>query len=231
MDDYCSKLTAFGKGLLEDVAAKLSQLSANHDLEVVAARTLEDQKIATLEDAKKEFGVNLGLTVSLEQSNDLVRASYSLTDAKSGKNLAGNSITAPVSDLFTIEDRLANGAAAVLQLPLRSEEKQVLGAHSTSLPEAYQYFVQGRGYLMDPRKPENLTSAEIVFKQALKIDPNFGEADAGLGQAYWLRYQLGKQKQWIAPAQQACTKAIDLANAGAEGHMCLGLLQTVQANT
>jgi tetratricopeptide (TPR) repeat protein len=219
------KLTAFGKGLLEDVAAKLSQLSANHDLEVVPARTLEDKKIATLEDAKKEFGVNLGLTVSLEQSNDLVRASYSLTDAKSGKNLAGDSITAPVSDLFTIEDKLANGAASALQLPLRSEEKQALGAHATTQPEAFQYFVQGRGYLLNPRNPENLTSAEIVFKQALKIDPNFGEASAGLGQVYWLRYQLGKQKQWIAPAQQACTKAIDLGNAGAEGHMCLGLLQ------
>jgi tetratricopeptide (TPR) repeat protein len=35
---------------------------------------------------------------------------------------------------------------------------------------------------------------------------------------------LSKQKQWIAPAQQACTKAVDLGNAGAEGHMCLGLL-------
>jgi tetratricopeptide (TPR) repeat protein len=219
------KMTAFGKGLLEDVAAKLSQLSANHDLEVVPARTLEEKKVATLTDAKKEFGVNLGLTVSLEQANDLFRASYSLTDARSGKNLAGAQITAPVSDLFTIEDQIANGVAAALQMSLRSEEKQALGAHSTTLPEAYQYFVQGRGYLQDSRKPENLTSAEIVFKQALKVDPNFGQAEAGLGQSYWLKYQLSKQKQWIAPAQQACTKALDLGNAGAEGHMCLGLLE------
>ena len=219
------KMTAFGKGLLEDVAAKLSQLSANHDLEVVPARTLEDKKVATLADANKEFGANLGLTVSLEQANDLYRASYSLTDAKSGKNLAGAQITAPVSDLFTIEDQIANGVAEALQISLRSDEKQVLGAHSTSRPEAYQYFVQGRGYLQDSRKPENLTSAEIVFKQALKIDPNFGQAEAGLGQTYWLKYQLGKQKQWIAPAQQACTKAVDLGNSGAEGHMCLGLLE------
>jgi tetratricopeptide (TPR) repeat protein len=219
------KMTAFGKGLLEDVAAKLSQLSANHDLEVVPARTLEDKKVATLTDAKKEFGVNLGLTVSLEQANDLFRASYSLTDARSGRNLAGAQITAPVSDLFTIEDQIANGVAAALQMSLRSEEKQALGAHSTTLPEAYQYFVQGRGYLQDSRKPENLTSAEIVFKQALKVDPNFGQAEAGLGQSYWLKYQLSKQKQWIAPAQQACTKALDLGNAGAEGHMCLGLLE------
>jgi serine/threonine-protein kinase len=219
------KLTAFGKGLLEDVAAKLSQLSANHDVEVVPARTLEDKKVATLADAKKEFGVNLGLAVSLQHADQIVRAAYSLTDAKSGKILAGDTVTAPVSDLFTIEDKLTNGVAAALQLPLRSEEKQALGAHSTTLPEAFQYFVQGRGYLQEPRKPENLTSAEIDFKQALKIDPNYGQAEAGLGEAYWLRYQFGKQKQWIAPAQQACTRAVDLGNAGAEGHLCLGLLE------
>ncbi len=219
------KLTAFGKGLLEDVAAKLSQLSANHDLEVVPARTLVDKSVTTLADAKKEFGVSLGLTVSLEQAGDLVRAAYSLTDAKSGKNLAGAQITAPVSDLFTIEDQMANGIASALQISLRSDEKQAFGAHSTSLPEAYEYYVQGRGYLQDPRKPENLTSAEIVFKQALKIDPNFGQAEAGLGETYWLKYQMGKQKQAIVPAQEACTKAVDLGNAGAEGHMCLGLLE------
>ncbi|HEX8812861.1 MAG TPA: protein kinase, partial [Terracidiphilus sp.] len=219
------KMTAFGKGLLENVAAKLSQLGANHDLEVVPARTLEDKKVTTLSDAKKEFGVSAGLTLSLEQAGDLVRAAYGLTDAKSGKNLAGAQITAPVSDLFTIEDQVANGVASALQISLRSEEKQALGAHSTRFPEAYQYFLQGLGYLQESRKPENLTSAEIVFKEALKIDPNFGQAEAGLGQTYWLRYQLGKQKQWIAPAQQACNKAIELGNAGAEGHVCLGLLE------
>ncbi|HEV2715535.1 MAG TPA: serine/threonine-protein kinase, partial [Terriglobales bacterium] len=200
------KITAFGKGLLENVTAKLSQLSANHDLEVVSARTLEDKKVATLAEAKKEFGVGLGLTLSLDKAGDLVRAAYSLTDAKSGKNLAGAQITAPVSDLFTIEDQVANGVAAALQISLRSDEKQAFGVHSTSQPEAYQYFVQGRGYLQDWRKPENLTSAEIVFEQALKVDPNFGQAEAGLGQTYWLKYQLSKQKQWIPPAQQACTK-------------------------
>ena len=194
-------------------------------VEIVPARTLEDKKVSTLADAHRELGVTLGLSVSLTQANDLLRASYSVTDVKSGKNLAGDTITGPVSDLFTIEDKLTNGVASALQLPLRGEEKQALGAHSTSFPEAYQYYVQGRGYLQDPRRAENLTSAEIVLKQALKIDPNFGQAQAALGQAYWLRYQMGgKQKQWITSARQACSKAVELGNAGAEGHMCLGLL-------
>ena len=224
------KMTAFGKGLLEDVAAKLSQLSASHDLEVVPARTLEDKKVTTLADATKEFGVNLGLTVSLEQANDLIRAAYSLTDAKTGKNLAGASITAPVSDLFSIEDQVANGVAAALQISLRTEEKQALVARATSQPEAFQYFVQGRGYLQDAFKPEAVTSAEILFKQALKVDPNYGQAEAGLGEALWHRYENTKQKQWIAPAQQACAKAIELGNAGSEGHMCLGLLENGTGN-
>lgn len=164
------KLTAFGKGLLEDVAAKLSQLSANHDLEVISPRALEDKKVATLADAKKEFGVNLGLAVSLKQDGDLVRASYNLIDTSTDKNLAGDSITAPVSDLFTIEDKLTSGIADALHINLRSEERQALGAHATTLPEAYQYFVQGIGYLQHSSEQESLTSAEIVFKQALKLD-------------------------------------------------------------
>ena len=166
-------MTAFGKGLLENVTAKLSQLSANHDLEVVPARTLEDKKVTTLADAKKEFGVSLGLTMSLEQAGDLVRAAYSLTDAKSGKNLAGAQITAPVSDLFTIEDQVANGVAAALQISLRSDEKQAFGAHFTSQPEAYQYFVQGRGYLQNWLQARELNQRGDCFQTSLEARSQF----------------------------------------------------------
>jgi len=219
------KLTVFGKGLLEDVAAKLSQLSANRDLEVISPRALEDKKVDTLADAKKEFGVNLGLEVSLKQDGDLVRAAYNLIDTSTGKNLAGDSITAPVSDLFTIEDKLTSGVADALYVSLRPEERQALGAHATTLPEAFQYFAQGLGYLQHSAERESLTSAEIVFRQALKLDPNYGPAEAGLGETYLYLYGMTKQKHWIEPAQEACAKAIESGNAGAEGHICLGTFE------
>ncbi len=217
-----TKLTVFGTGLLEDVAAKLSELSANHDLEVISPRALEDRKVTTLADAKKEFGVNLGLAVSLKQDGDLVRAAYSLIDTSTDKNLAGDSITAPVSDLFAIEDKLTSGVADALHISLRADERQALGAHATTMPAAFQYFVEGMGYLRQSSKPEALASAETVFKQALKLDSNYGPAQAGLGETYWYMYDTTKQKRWIAIAEQACTKAVALGNAGAEGHICLG---------
>jgi tetratricopeptide (TPR) repeat protein len=222
-----SKLTAFGKGLLDDVAAKLSQLGANHEIEIVPARTLEDKKVATLSDATKEFGVSLGLTVSLEQANDLVRARYNLTDAQTGKDVAGDTITAPVTDLFTIEDKLATGVANALKIPLRIEEQAALNEHATSLPEAFQYYVQGIGYLRyGHRDLDALSSAEMLLYKALKLDPNFGRAEAALGEVDWRRYELTKQKRWVAPAEEACNKAIELANSGVDGHMCLGLMET-----
>ena len=224
------KLAAFAKGLMEDVAAKLSQLSANHDLEVIPARTLEDKKITTLAGATKEFGANLGLAVSLRQDGQLLRATYSLIDSKTDKNVAADSVTAPVSDLFTIEDKLTGGVANALQINLRTEERQALGAHATIVPEAYQYFVQGLGYLQQNAQQETLTSAETMFRQALKLDPNYGPAQAGLGETYWYLYRLTKQKSWIDRAQQECSRAIDLGNAGAEGHLCLGSVEDGTGN-
>ncbi len=219
-----AKLTAFGNGLLDDVAAKLSQLGANHEIEVVPARTLVEDKVSSLEAARKEYGINLGLMVSLQQTGDLIRAAYNLTDASSGRNLAGDTITSPTSDLFAIEDKLATGVASALQIPLRTEEQAALNEHATTIPEAFQYYVQAIGYLRYGRRdPEALQSAEILLKQALKLDPHFGRAQAELGEAYWRRYDLTKQKRWAAPAEEACNKAIQLANAGAEGHLCLGM--------
>jgi tetratricopeptide (TPR) repeat protein len=184
---------------------------------------LDDKKVATLNDAVKEFGANLGLAVSLKQDGQLVRASYSLIDTKSDRNLAADSLTAPVSDMFAIEDKLTSSIANALHISLRTEEKQALGAHATTIPEAYQYFLEGQGYLQPQR--EALTSAETLFQQALKLDPNYGPAEAGLGQPYWSLYDLTKQEHWTDAAQKHCAKAIELGNAPRGGAHLPGTIQ------
>ncbi len=46
-----------------------------------------------------------------------------------------------------------------------------------------------------------------------------------LGETYWSLYDLTKQKNWIEAAQKHCAKAIELVNAGAESHTCLGTIE------
>jgi tetratricopeptide (TPR) repeat protein len=218
------KLQAFADGLVESVTGKLARLSENHPLGVITARQIQDRKITTPEQALQEFGATLGLTIALQSSGDLLRVNYSLLDSKSGKPVAGDSVTAPATDSFALEDKVAAGVARALQFELRPDERSTLATHGTSQPAAYDYYLQGRGYLRAAAKPENASSALIMFDQSLKLDPNYGLAMAGRGEAYWRRYEESKDKKWIASAAADCIKAVELGNAGAEGHLCLGLL-------
>jgi eukaryotic-like serine/threonine-protein kinase len=223
-----TKLATYGRGLAESLAQRLSDLSVNHDIAVLSARQLQDKKVATLTDAAREVGATSALELKLTRDGDLVHATYTISQPDKSSNqphvLASGTVTAPVSDMFSIENQLATATATALNIPLRTDEQRALAAHGTTFPEAYQYFLQGRGYLLEAFTPETIKSAQIMFNEALRIDPNYGAARAGLGVSWIDEYRLTHHPQSIVEARKACDQAIALGNAGAEGHMCLGTL-------
>ena len=220
------KLATFGRGLAESLAQRLSDLSVNHDISVLTASQLQDRKATTLADAAREVGATSALRIRLTRDGDLVHAAYTVSQpdksSTQSHTLTSGTVTAPVSDMFSIENQLATATATALNIPLRTEEQRALAAHGTTFPEAYQYFLQGRGYLLEAFTPETIKSAQIMFNEALRIDPNYGAAKAGLGQSFVYDYERTHHPQSIAEARKICDQAIALGNAGAEGHMCLG---------
>jgi serine/threonine protein kinase/tetratricopeptide (TPR) repeat protein len=221
-----AKLTAFGNGLVNTLTAKLAQLSENHPLQVVSVGELRQKSVTDLAQARQEFGADTGLHVALQRSGDLVRVTYSLTDAKNGKVVKAGATDAPVTDPFAIEDEVTKAVAAALGFSLRADETRELGFHGTSMPDAYNYYTQARGYLEDASKAASVDSAIILLGEALKVDPNYGRAEADLGSAYWAKYTASKDQGSIVKSRQACSKAIDLGNAGAAGHVCLGVIES-----
>ncbi len=218
------QLTALGQGLVETIAAKLGRLTEARSLQVIPARNMQDKGLTSLSEVQREFGANLGLAVSLEESANLTRVSYSVLDAQSGRALGSDSITVPTADVFAVEDEVAEGTVRALQLKLRPEEQSALKAHGTTRPAAHDHYLRARGYLVDYTKAENVENAIVMAREALKVDPNFGMARAALGEAYWRKYSITKQKQWTGLARSECDRAIKLGNAGAAGHVCLGLV-------
>jgi len=218
------KLTALGQGLVENLAAKLGQLTADRAFEVVQPRNLQEKNISTLADAARMFGANLGLTVNLASNGDLIKISYSIVNAPTSASVGGDAISVPASDFFSVEGTVADGTVRTLHLQLRPEEEVALKVHGTDRSEAYRYYLQARGYLLDRSKAENLDNAALMAAEALKLDPNFGMAKAALGESEWLRYSITRQQKWVAPAQTECRDAVKLGNAGAAGHLCLGLI-------
>jgi serine/threonine protein kinase/tetratricopeptide (TPR) repeat protein len=217
-------LTALGQGLVEAIATKLGRLTEARSLQVIPARQMQEKGLTSLAEVRRQFGANLGLAVTLEQSSDLTTVNYSLLDAKSGRALGSDSITVPTADVFSVEDNVAEGTAKWLQLKLLPEEQSGLRVHGTTQPVAYDHYLRARGYLVDYTRPENVENAIVMVRESLKLDPNFGMARATLGEAYWRKYSITKQKQWTGLARSECNSAVKLGNAGVAGHMCLGLV-------
>lgn len=218
------ELTAFAEGLSATVAGKLSTLSQNHDLDVIDTAQVVKAKASSPANALKELGANLTLELTVQQSGDMNRTTYKLANANDGKIVAEENLTAPRSDPFSLQDRVADGVVKALQIDLRPEERTALAIHGTTEPAAYDYFLQAKGYLPTNSRPENITNAIRVLDRALQLDPSYGKAFAVRGEAYWLNYKTTKQQHWVGLARKDCNQAVTLGNAGADGHLCLGLV-------
>jgi serine/threonine protein kinase/tetratricopeptide (TPR) repeat protein len=220
--DGDSETLAFDNGLVETLTSRLTQLGKNHPLEVVPASEIRARGVTNLQEAREQFGATMGLQLNVERSGQLVRVNYALVDTKLHRQLGGGTITAPASDPFSLEDKVADSIVKSLEIELQPQEEQVLTAHGTTQPTAYDYYLQGRGYLQEPQKSENLDSAITVFGHALEQDPRYALAVAGLGEAYWRHYELDKENHWASQAKASCEKAIAMDANQAESHACLG---------
>jgi tetratricopeptide (TPR) repeat protein/predicted Ser/Thr protein kinase len=219
-----AETSAFSKGLTETLNARFTQLTEWHPLQVVPAGEMWAQDVRTVEQARREFGVNLVLTGSVQQAAGMIRITYALIDAATRRQLRADIITAGAGDPFAAEDQVVASVLNNLEIELQPRERSALAAHGTQQPAAYDFYLRGRGYLQDYHKPENIESAIAAFKHALEKDPQYPLAYAGLGEAYWYNYQLAKEPQWVRQALAACERAVALDARLSSGHTCLGVV-------
>jgi serine/threonine-protein kinase len=228
--DGDAQTAAFGAGLTETLTAKLTQLTGDPSLQVVPATEIRGKHVSTVDDARKEFGVNLVLEGSLHKSGQQVRVNYTLVDARTRRQLRAESLTFAAMDSFAAEDAVVNGAIRMLELEIQGRQRKALETHGTQLAGAYDYYLQGRGYLQNYDREENLDSAVQVFERALAIDPGYALAYAGLGDAYWKKYRSNKEPSWIEKSRAACQQASRLDSKLSSAHTCLGTLSAGTGN-
>ena len=215
---------AFADGLSDVLSAKLTQLTERPEFQVVPVSEVRAKHVATAADARKEFGVNLVIEGTWQQAAGTVHVVPVLIDAATSRQLRANEFIAAASDPIGLESLVAAGVLRMLEIELQPAERQSFTNQGTTAPDAYAYYLRGRGYLEEFQKPESLESAITVLGLALAQDPHYGLAYAGLGEAYWRKYEHTEDTQWIAKARAACDKATESGNAGAAGNDCLGLI-------
>jgi serine/threonine protein kinase/tetratricopeptide (TPR) repeat protein/TolB-like protein len=216
----------FAAGLTATLTAALTQLTTISSLQVAPASDVSTRHINNAEDARRYLGANLVVTGTTEHQGDTLRVSWNVVDTATSKQLRTDTISVKMSELPAVENRTIEGVLKTLELDVKPINREALTLHDTRVPAAKDSYLRARGYLQEYDKPENIAHAISLFEEARKIDPGYSAAYAGLGEAYWRKYQKTQQTEWIDSAQKACQKALTSNEKLAAAHGCLATVNS-----
>lgn len=216
---------AFCDGLVETLTSKLSQLEQFHgSLWVVPTSEMKRYNITSPGEAHQSFGVNLAVTGSLQILEDILRLTLNLVDADNLRQINSSVIDVNESELSKLQDYSVVKLLEMLKLELNPKVKKVIQEGATTVPGAYDFYVQGRGYLLRHENDENIDFAIRLFQKAIEQDSLYALAHAALGESFWRKYKILKDITYVEKAHKACEKALELNDQLAPVNVTMGTI-------
>jgi serine/threonine protein kinase/tetratricopeptide (TPR) repeat protein len=162
----------------------------------------------------KALDVHAVLRGRVIQRGDELSVSVALEDAREDRHLWGEQYTRKIADLLLLQQEIARDVSEKLRLKLSGDQKR--------RQEAYQLYLKGRN-AWRKRTPQDIQEGLGYFEQAIKEDPSYAPAHAGLADCYnMLAYYSVLQGQEAYPkARDAAMKALSLDQGLAEAHAAL----------
>jgi len=213
-------------GLGELLTDRLRQLEPLREtLRVVAAQEIVREKVRSPREARSAFGATLALAGKLVSVGQRLRVEARLVDAETADLLAALDVDAARGDEQELERKLVARVAEALQLEGGAAGGKGAALGPLAAPGAYEFYLQGRGYLQRHNRVESLESAVSVFERALERDPGYALAWAGKAEAQLRRYRRGRDPRLLDEARSAALRAQELGESLAPVHFTLGLIR------
>lgn len=222
---------AFCDGVAETLSSSLTRLEQfQSSLRVVPASEVRQEKLASARDARRVFGVNLVVSGSVQRQQDRVLVTVNLIDSRSLRQLGAETGSFGSSDLPELQDWAIAHVARMLEVTVRPETMSALAAARPRSAEAYQFYLQGRGYLARYYAPEDLAQAEASFRQAVQADDRYALAYAGLAETLWRVSRESNDPEGLDQAELNCRRALELDGELVQAHIMLGQIQNTRGN-
>ena len=220
-DDY------LGTGMTDTLIAKLSNLrliSVRPTSSVImyAGRSQDALSIG------RELGVDSVLEGTVQRANDRIRVTVQLVNVRDRKPLWAQTFEERITAIFAVQDSISEQVAQTMLVRLNGYEREQLRKRETENVEAYQAYLRGR-FFWNKRNEEGLRKGLEHFKQAIDLDSNYGQAYAGIADAYILlgtyKANLISRDEALQRAREAAMKALRIDGTLAEAHTSLALIK------
>ncbi len=211
----------FSDGMTDEITTKLSKIQAidvaSHS-SVLATKTTDK----SAPEIGKALGVRYLLEGSVRKAGDQVRVNVHLIDSTTGFQVWADDFAGEMKDVFSLQEQTALKIAQALDLKLSPQEKQGVERRYTQNPEAYEAYLIGRALTEHDDNPEKLEAARSHFEQALKLDPEYAPALAGLSQVEGYYYRnVDSQQAHLERAEQLAQRAVAAAPDLVEAQLAL----------
>ena len=212
----------FSDGITDDIIAQLSKISA---LKVISRTSSmqykkSSKKIITI---AEELGVGAILEGSVRRAGPRARIVVHLVDPKTEKHLWGETFDRQLTDIFEVQSEVAQQITGALSLALSPEEKSRVEKKATADAEAYNLYLLGR-FHMNKWSGAEIQKAIEHFEEAIKKDPDYAVAYAGMADAYeLLSIGFGDKApvEYLGQAKSVALKALEMDDTLAEAHTSL----------
>jgi adenylate cyclase len=206
----------FADGIQEEILTRLSKIA---DLKVISRTSTQRYKSApnNLREIAEQLGVAHVLEGSVQKSADEVRVNVQLINAQSDSHLWADKFDRKLTDIFAVESEIAAKIADILQAKLTGAEQRAIGFRPTENSEAHQLYLRGRFYwnkwVAGSIPAPEFDKSRQYYEQAIKLDPNYALAYAGLADFYGFAFGFGllpPEEKWAKAQEDNAKKALEL---------------------
>jgi serine/threonine protein kinase/Tfp pilus assembly protein PilF len=211
----------FSDGMTEAVISELANIKA---LKVISRTSVMRYKNTDklLPDIANELNVEGIVEGSILRDGDKIRITAQLIHATEDRHLWVKNYEREMQDVLTLQREVAGDIAKEIRVSLTDQEKETLNSARTIDPEAHEAYLRGL-YHWNKRSKEDLHKSISYYEKAIKIDPQYAEAYAGLAQTYivmvawnFLDHEEGNAKEYFY-----AKKALELNDNLSAGYVAL----------
>jgi len=214
----------FSDGLTEETITDLGELSPEK-LGVIA-RTSSMAYKHTDKNASQvgwDLGVDYILEGSVRRDAERVRISVQLIRVADQSHIWAQSYDHDIRDILRVQAELGDAITHQVQLKLSAGKNLARSEVRLVPPEAYDLYLRGL-YAWNQFTPASLRKSTDYFQQAIKSDPNYAQAYAGLAESYGVLMDWNKLPpvEAYSKSEAAARRAVELDSGNSEAHSALG---------